>query len=72
MEPKSHVGISATTATRPVTYVGEGLVVRSSQEARAQNLNGNRNFSGRFNINIEAMSEALEKQGRKDAQLLKQ
>jgi len=70
MDSKTDKAIVTAQARQNGSYVGASLVVRTAAEARATDLNQNRNYAGRFNINIEAMAEALEKQGRCDSQLL--
>jgi len=54
-----------------VRYVGDGLIVQSAEVVQANELNGNRNFRGRFNIDIPAMKREMEEQGRADRDLVK-
>jgi hypothetical protein len=71
MKSKLHEGCSHPPSAPETGYVGAGLVVQSPEAASRKGLNGNRNYRGRFNIDLTALAADLKKQGEADRSLLK-
>ena len=71
MHSQTKQEIATPEKNRKVRFVGEGLVAQATCQATERHLNGNRNFRGKFNIDVEAMKRDLEAQGRADRAMLK-
>ena len=66
MDSEKHKGIADAKASQADHYVGAGLGIQPA----SGDLNGNRNFRGRFNIDLSLLAKDLKAQGRSDRHLI--